>query len=99
MDSARELTDLVPCQQEKPSLCLLQVILPSSHCSALAWRDQPMAITDRFRAVNCAPLRVKSRAVPGFFCLPYGRQKGDSWPKFEWNGPIVDVLYSVQSDP
>ncbi|KAL7814253.1 hypothetical protein V8C44DRAFT_40245 [Trichoderma aethiopicum] len=57
-----------------------------------------MAITDRFRPMNCAPLRVKNRAVPGFFCLPCGRQKGDSWPKFEWNGPIVDALYSVQSN-
>lgn len=58
-----------------------------------------MAITDVFRPVKYAPLRVKSRAVPGFFCPPYGRHEGDSWPKFEWNRPIVDVCTLYASPP
>jgi hypothetical protein len=39
-------------------------------------------------------LRCVSRVEPcrGPFCAPADGQRGDSWPKFEWNGPIGDVL-------
>lgn len=40
-------------------------------------------------------LRYVSRVEPcrGPFCAPADGHRGDSWPKFEWNGPIDDVLF------